>query len=145
MKKAMFKKKKGGKFTLIELLVVIAIIAILAAMLMPALGRARTAAYRTASVSNVRQLATIMHFYANDYGDSLPFAGYYRKEYEEGWPGRYYPFHSWSVNLVRLGYIPGSATDPQTILWSPARNIPEGEHTWALQNRVAPATVLIPV
>ncbi len=65
--------KRAGKFTLIELLVVIAIISILAAMLMPALGRARTAAQRTSALSDVRNVALALHMYANDYHDSLPF------------------------------------------------------------------------
>lgn len=58
--------RKTAKFTLIELLVVIAIIGILAAMLMPALGRARTAAFRTQSISNVRQISQALHMYAGN-------------------------------------------------------------------------------
>lgn len=62
-------------FTLVELLVVIAIIAVLAALLLPVLGRAKAQALRAHCLNNHRQLSLALSLYTGDFDDRLPYNG----------------------------------------------------------------------
>ena len=104
-------KRQSTRFTLIELLVVIAIIAILAAILMPALQQARERAMTTNCVSNLKQMSTA--------------GAMYMQSHRDFWPNAYYgATYSYITCLYRANLVPKAATDNSSMTFASCPSTP---------------------
>ena len=91
---------RRGAFTLIELLVTIAIIALLAALLLPALAGARQRSQRAACLANLKQTGVAFALYLGDFQDR--FAD--RRDLKNSLPGGYRPWTAWPPSDPRAGW-----------------------------------------
>jgi prepilin-type N-terminal cleavage/methylation domain-containing protein len=119
----------GRAFTLIELLVVIAIIAILAALLLPALVMAKERGRRAVCKSNLKQLGIVMQMYTLDNRDRLPDPRYQPFNPVPPWPGT--PPGNWVWDLpVRLVDVLQASGATRDIFYCPSNKEFNDDACW---------------
>ena len=112
----MLSNKKNRAFTLVELLVVISIIALMLAILMPSLAKARRLAKNVICQSNLRQIGLGVTAYVNEYKGAIPYSGKYvfmnpnNKESKNNWIGLLTPYLSGSKTPDTLVYDNGKVS-----------------------------------
>src|SRR5262245_40342505 len=128
----MLSRKRRSGFTLVELLVVIGIIALLVAIILPALARARSAAERTVCLSNMQQMGQALYIYGAQYKGAIPpsepgtnagtsyvvwrsvgtrDAAYIAQYTAEGWMGPGYLFYTRILKNPKTFYCPSMPID----------------------------------
>jgi len=107
MSRAQTTKTGRAAFTLIELLVVIAIIAILASLLLPALGRAKQKGQRVSCLSNLRQVGLCFFVYLDENDNYFPD----RRDLKSTLPGGYKPWTTWPTSDPRGGWAANVMND----------------------------------
>jgi prepilin-type N-terminal cleavage/methylation domain-containing protein/prepilin-type processing-associated H-X9-DG protein len=140
-------KGRGRAFTLIELLVVIAIIAILAALLLPALARAKDKAKATQCMNNMKQILLASRMYADDNDDGLPPYGVagippntfivvksgVNTSNDRGWPDNILSYVSGNTNVFNC------PADPPGIKWNIGINLNLARSVWCYVGVPAPS------
>jgi len=124
MKVIGFGEMKTRGFTLVELLVVVAVLAILGALLLPALAAAKQKSYRAQCVNNFKQLGLAIQLYADDHGNQLP---------GPVWLGFYENYDN--VDYVRLTYYiatyMGVPAPQSTAQNAPLARCPSAARCWS--------------
>ena len=127
------RNRPGHAFTLIELLVVTAIIAILTALLLPTLARAKQKGQQAACLSNLKQIGLAFEMYLGDYENHFPD----RRDLKSSLPGGFRPWTSWPPTDPRAGWAATNFINecPNLNVWScpTAVNSPVGNVIQSVQ------------
>ncbi len=115
-------KRRRPAFTLIELLVVVAILAILAAMLLPTLSRAKAASLRVVCINQVRQQYLAVSAYTENWDERIPF-------YIEGWDQYHTESRMMDDGALHISKTTSSGVNLKK--WSDILLCPEGEGRWS--------------